>query len=229
MGLMKKLTTIASLALTCCLLQVSCEKAKVATEENKAAAEVAEDAASTNDSETPAAEEAPKLAFESYDVSWDLPIPERAYGGNFVNKEAPDYTVETWISDAPETEGKFVFIDFWATWCPPCRAMIPHMNELQEKYGSKAAFIGISDEPEEKVKAFKGHKDRKTGEMHVIEYANGIDTSKKAKKALGIKGIPSMMIVDPNGKVVWVGHPGYVNDQLVEKIFTTYEEAAPKS
>ena len=67
------------------------------------------------------------------------------------------------------------------------------------------------------------------GEMHVMEYANGIDQSGKAKKALGIKGIPSMMIVDPNGKVVWVGHPAYVNDELVEKIFNTYKEAAPKS
>ena len=95
--------------------------------------------------------------------------------------------------------GKYAVYDFWATWCPDCRADLPAMKDLYAKYGDKAVFVGISFDTEpEKLDAY------------VVE--NGIgwvqlsDFVAKKESAVGdafrIKWIPSMYLVDPEGKVM---------------------------
>src|ERR1043166_3397044 len=66
----------------------------------------------------------------------------------------------------PDTKGKFVLIDFWATWCGPCRKAIPELNAIHKKFGDKLVVIGISDESEEVVKKMTEPK---------IEYFTAID------------------------------------------------------
>ncbi len=60
--------------------------------------------------------------------------------------------------DKPETEGKFVIIEFWRTWCGACKRMTPLMNTLHRKFGDELVVIGITGETEEQVKAYKGPK-----------------------------------------------------------------------
>ena len=69
---------------------------------------------------------------------------------SFLNEKAPELTVETWISKKPDTEGKFVIIDFWATWCLPCLFQLPEFEKLSEKYPD-IRFIGISIDQNEKL------------------------------------------------------------------------------
>lgn len=94
---------------------------------------------------------------------------KKLWAKSILNEKAPELVIEKWNSKKPDTNGKFVLVDFWATWCGPCRAGIPELNKMQKKFGDKLVIIGISDEPFEKVKAFNNPK---------IEYANGIDTKK---------------------------------------------------
>ena len=117
---------------------------------------------------------------------------------SFLNQKAPELTVEKWLTPQPDTTGKFVLVDFWATWCGPCRKAIPELNELQKQFKDQLVVIGISSETEEKVKAMKAP---------VIEYTSAIDTKKTMNKALEVQGIPHVILIDPQGIVRWEGFP----------------------
>ena len=114
----------------------------------------------------------------------------------FLNQKAPELVVEKWLTKEPDRKGKFVLIDFWATWCGPCRKAIPELNTLHKKFGDKLVVIGVSDEKEAKVKAMSDPK---------IEYFSAIDTRARTKKAVGVTGIPHVLIIDPQGIVRWEG------------------------
>jgi thiol-disulfide isomerase/thioredoxin len=72
--------------------------------------------------------------------------------------DAPPLEVSKWLSGKPETEGKFVIIEFWRTWCGACKRMTPLMNTLHRKFGDELVVIGITGETEEQVKAYTGPK-----------------------------------------------------------------------
>lgn len=136
-------------------------------------------------------------------------------------KAAPKLEVETWLNQAnPKTKGKVVLVDFWATWCGPCRKLIPEMNEWAKKYADDVVFIGMSDEKPETVKEFM----KKTP----MNYSVAIDTKKRMSNALGVKGIPHVMIISPDGIVRWQGFPGSQEDPLTEKVLESIIAASKK-
>ena len=135
----------------------------------------------------------------------------------YLGKKAPDLIVEKWLSNMPNTSGKFVLIDFWATWCGPCRRAIPELNAIQKRFGDKIVVIGISDEPESVVRAMKEPK---------IDYVVAIDTKHRTKDKLKVAGIPHVILLDPAGVVRWEGFPLLDDDpltpQVVEDILKKY-------
>ena len=135
-------------------------------------------------------------------------------------QEAPDFTLtdiegnEVSLSDF---KGKVIIIDFWATWCGPCKKAIPEVNRWAKKYKDKMVVIGLSDEPESKVRAMKNP---------VIGYYSAIDTKRRMKSALQISGIPHVIVIDPKGIVRWQGFPflrGFeLTDAVLEGLFKKY-------
>lgn len=123
--------------------------------------------------------------------------------------KAAKISVAKWIKGeaVDVTDGKNIYVvEFWATWCPPCRVSIPHLTKLQKKFGDKGVvFIGISDEDEDTVKPFVA----KMGEQ--MDYRVAVDDHDKSSKAymaaFGINGIPHAFVVDKAGRIVWQGHP----------------------
>jgi thiol-disulfide isomerase/thioredoxin len=135
--------------------------------------------------------------------------PRRMWATSFRWTKAPDLVVEKWLTDKPETKGKYVLIEFWATWCPPCRRSIPLLNKFHKKYGRELAVIGISEESEAAVRKLKDPK---------VEYYSAIDTQMRMKKELGVFGIPHVIIVEPGGFVIWEGFPLLKDYELTEEI-----------
>jgi thiol-disulfide isomerase/thioredoxin len=95
-----------------------------------------------------------------------------------------------------EFDGKIRVVDFWATWCPPCRAAIPWLNELHQRYSDDGvAIIGIS--VDENAKALAGFDK----EVH-IEYTSLLSSTEAEKAFGGIVGLPTTFVLDRSGKVV---------------------------
>lgn len=109
-------------------------------------------------------------------------------------------------------QGTVYVVEFWATWCPPCRQSIPHLSALQKKHGDKVVMIGISSEKADPVKKFLA--DPKLDMEYIVAVAGQSKVSDLYMKAFNQKGIPCAFIVDKQGKIAWVGHPMQMEKEL---------------
>jgi thiol-disulfide isomerase/thioredoxin len=128
---------------------------------------------------------------------------------NLVGEPAPPMSVETWLTPTPDPAGRMVLVDFWATWCPPCRAAIPKMNEFARRFSDRLLVVGLSDEEPEKVLAMQSP---------VIEYSLAIDRMGRMKDAVGVTSIPHVLLVDPDGVVRWQGFPFERGHELTAEV-----------
>ena len=134
---------------------------------------------------------------------------------------APPLQVAQWVKGQPvdlvAARGRnVVVVEFWATWCPPCRASIPHLTELQQKFKDRGVqFVGVSNESLETVKPFVSQMGDK------MNYTVAIDDNDKTSTAymgaFGVDGIPHAFVVDRSGAISWHGHPMAVLEQAIEK------------
>lgn len=134
--------------------------------------------------------------------------------------------VSTWVKGKSQTlgNGNITVVEFWATWCGPCKVSIPHLTELAHKYKGKVNFVGVSvweRSPEDyktKVPAFVKEYGTKM-DYNVATEGPGTYMANNWMKASGSSGIPTAFIVDKQGKVAWIGHPmsglGEALDQVI--------------
>lgn len=99
-------------------------------------------------------------------------------------------------------QGKVVYVDFWASWCGPCKQSFPWLNDMQAKYGSKGfQIVGVNvDANSADAKTFLTANSAK--------FAVAYDAKGSTPKAYGIKGMPSSVLLDAQGKVL-LQHTGF--------------------
>lgn len=130
--------------------------------------------------------------------------------------------ISEWIKGGPvslaDAKGKkIVVVEFWATWCPPCRTSIPHLTELAQKYKDKdVVIVGISDEKPPVVKSFVEKMGAKMD--YVVALDEGDATAEGYMRAYNQNGIPHAFVVDKQGRVVWHGHPMGGLDKVLEEL-----------
>ncbi len=94
-----------------------------------------------------------------------------------------------------DLRGKTVLLDFWATWCPPCRRAMPHIQKVHEEYQSLGLVVlGINYESPDKPRSFIG--------KHGYTFTTLSDPGRKVTDAYGVASIPTTVIIDGEGTVV---------------------------
>lgn len=155
----------------------------------------------------------PRFAINSpFAESYESPVPKkekRLWARSYLWEKAPDFVVEKWLTEQPDTKGKYLLIEFWATWCRQCRLAVPRLNQFHRRFGQELVVIGISDEKEDVVRKLKEPK---------IEYYIAIDTEAGTKEKMGVFGIPHAVILEPDGYVVWEGFPLLKGHELTEEV-----------
>jgi len=146
-----------------------------------------------------------------------------------VGDPAPKLQTGKWIQGDPIKElkpGKAYLVEFWATWCGPCRVSIPHLNEIHNKYKDKGLVVIGQDcweNDEAKVAPFV----EKMGEKMTYRVALDDKTSKEKgamaetwMAAADRNGIPSAFLVDTKGAIAWIGHPMELKDNVIEQVLS---------
>jgi thiol-disulfide isomerase/thioredoxin len=134
-------------------------------------------------------------------------------------KSAPEFFVSQWITQPPNAEGKVVVLDFWATWCGPCVASIPHMNDLATRFRDSVVCVGISSEkPADFEKGMARLQQQKKITLNTFQYALALDPSSKMAGAMKITGIPHCIVTSRDRIVRWQGHPASLDAATLEKI-----------
>jgi len=150
--------------------------------------------------------------------------------------QAPALRVSRWIKGTPLKDfrpGEVYVVEFWATWCGPCRAAMPHLTELAKRYAGKATVIGVNvwenaKSPAElnaKLDTFLADMGASMGYSVAQDTAQGF-MSKAWMKAGRRDGIPASFLVDQKGRVVWMGHPGALEKNLKQVIAGTFDLGA---
>jgi thiol-disulfide isomerase/thioredoxin len=155
---------------------------------------------------------------------------------------APAIQVAEWVQGTPVARfepGNVYVVEFWATWCGPCKVAIPHLNELSKQYAGKVQFVGVSvwerlDEEPYSVPQFV----KKMGDK--MTYTVAADLVKPSEEdgpmatswmmAAGQNGIPAAFIVNREGRIAWIGNPlGGIDEVLADVVAGKWDiEAAAK-
>ena len=140
------------------------------------------------------------VRYEHVQASLDVPQFKAAMAkleADDQGRQAADFTLtdlqgKTW--SLRELKGKVVLVNFWATWCPPCRKEMPDLNALYQRFKDQGfVILAISDEEADKVRPFIAERK--------ISYPVMLDPGRKVNELFQVEGIPKSFVYDREGKL----------------------------
>jgi cytochrome c biogenesis protein CcmG/thiol:disulfide interchange protein DsbE len=139
-----------------------------------------------------------------------LGLPTATFAGQAPNFRLPGAAKS--VVELSAFRGQVVYVDFWASWCDPCRKSFPWMGEIQKRYGKQLKVIAINLD-QERDEANKFLQKNKPG------FTVAFDPAGKTAEAYKVKGMPSSYVIDQQGRII-SSHTGFrVDDKdKVEKL-----------
>lgn len=140
-----------------------------------------------------------------------------------VGDAAPKLQIAEWVQGEPVKEferDKAYIVEFWATWCGPCRESIPHVNDLQARFKDKGLVVigqSVWERNSNAVAPFV----KKMGQQMTYRVALDTDEGMMGKTwmdAAGQDGIPTAFVVDKRGIIAWIGHPTKLKESVLEQV-----------
>lgn len=131
------------------------------------------------------------------------------YNGVKLGSKLPEFDTQ-FLGAQPPANSKLTFIDFWATWCAPCREEFPHLNRLNQRLsGQGLSVIGLTQESVQVASDFL----RKV----TIEYSVGAAGERPLQKQLGVKALPYAVLVNRSNVIVWRGQASTLSEEQALK------------
>lgn len=128
-----------------------------------------------------------------------------------VGYQAPDFTLSTLTGETftlSEGRGQPLVVNFWATWCPPCRAEIPFFQAAARKYNGRVAIVGVDDgEPSSLVATFSNELG--------MTYPIPLDEDSAVSKAYRVNSLPTTYFIDSQGMITNI-HIGIISQAVLE-------------
>lgn len=152
-----------------------------------------------------------------------------------VGDAAPPITIESWVKGEPVTgfeKGNIYVVEFWATWCGPCIASIPHLSELQNKHRNDGlTIIGVtSRDPNNSLDDVKQLvRERGDGISYHIAWDTERTTYAAYMTAARQRGIPTSFVVDKAGTITYIGHPMWLDLPVKGAIDGTWDAQKGKA
>lgn len=145
-----------------------------------------------------------KTSFESFSQYAYQEYERTASAKKMVGKTSPQFDYENFKggkTKLADLKGKYVYIDLWATWCAPCRAEIPYLQKIEEKYhGKNIEFVSISiDKAKDNEKWKKFVTDKNLGGVQLFADK---DWESEFVVNYGVTGIPRFILIDPKGNIL---------------------------
>jgi thiol-disulfide isomerase/thioredoxin len=128
----------------------------------------------------------------------------------------------TFPASIDAVRGRVVLLDFWATWCAPCRVVVPKLSALQARYGAQGlSVLGVSTEDAQDVARF--------AQRMSMRYAVGVDRHAETTRSYGVVSLPTLVVIDKRGVVreVHIGYDSSSDASLDTTVRTLLAETAP--
>ncbi|WP_214482396.1 TlpA disulfide reductase family protein [Bacillus sp. SM2101] len=128
------------------------------------------------------------------DVDEKTSNAEAAVEGIAVGNKAPDFELPTLTGESiklSDLQGKKVIVNYWATWCPPCKEEIPDFQLFHEKYGSDVVILAVNVDPEYDVESFVNE--------YEMTFPVLLDEDDQANRIFQVLSIPTTYFIDSNG------------------------------
>jgi thiol-disulfide isomerase/thioredoxin len=135
-------------------------------------------------------------------ADWPMKNSGKLNAKNYQGKALPvALGNEEWISKERDLEGKVIVLDFWATWCGPCKRASPTLDKLQKQFEGKLEVLAIGGQSEDERKV------RKYAASHKVAYAHLFDKKQSIYRKLEIRAIPHTIVMSTDGVIRWQGNP----------------------
>ncbi|MBI3870079.1 MAG: redoxin family protein [Verrucomicrobia bacterium] len=156
-------------------------------------------------------------------LAWGIGLSSQRASALAIGDMAPPLQPGRWVQGDPvarfETNKAYI-VEFWATWCGPCRISIPHVNEIHQKYKDKGLVVigqSVMEHQPGTVEPFLRQMGSNMTYRVAVDNASGA-MSETWMEAMGMNGVPTAFLVGKDGRIAWVDHPMRITDELIDTL-----------